>query len=494
MIKSRIQIKLAVVAMATLVPMTAVPLANESAVEVTSSVAEKSVGNTQQSSGEKNTNTGSSKNSDFQTLPNVATNLKVEVQTRFNEIRSELLDERALFIDRWLAVVAIVLTFFGVIVAIAGFVGFRRFREIEEEAKASAKTIADAAEVVERDRLTIRKKSEEVTAMVNKLDAKSAAANPKEVTQTVANVQDNPDASLVDKAIADAISLQQQGEHKDAIEKWRAIAQISEESDDELAARAWFSIGYLSPDEDVADKLSSYSRAINLKPNYFVAYVNRGNAKGVLGRHKDAIADYNKALEFNPNLAEAYSNRGVAKDELGQYVDAIADYNKALELDPNLADAYSNRGVTYDNLGRFKDAIADYDEAIRLSPASANVFNNRGTVKSKLEQNNDAIADFNKALKLNPDYGNAYANRGVVRAAMGRHEDAIADYSVAIRLNPEFAYAYLERGKAKMNLEFKDEAKSDLQTALVLARKFDNVDLVNKAEQSLHKLSAKNGD
>ena len=384
MIKSRIQIKLAVVAMAALVPMTAVPQASESAVEVTSSVAEKSVGNTQQSSGEKNTNTGSSKNSDFQTLPNVATNLEVDVQTRFNEIRSELLDERALFIDRWLAVVAIVLTFFGVIVAIAGFVGFRRFREIEKEANTSAKTIADAAVVVERDRLTIRKKSEEVTAMVNKLDAKSAAANPKEVTQTVANVQDNPDASLVDKAIADAISLQQQGEHKDAIEKWRAIAQISEESDDELAARAWFSIGYLSPEEDVADKLSSYSRAINLKPNYFVAYVNRGNIKGVLGRHKDAIADYNKALEFNPNLAEAYSNRGAAKDGLGQYVDAIADYNKALELNPNLADSYSNRGVTYDNLGRFKDAIADFDEAIRLSPASAKVFNNRGTVKIKI--------------------------------------------------------------------------------------------------------------
>ena len=78
------------------------------------------------------------------------------------------------------------------IVAIAGFVGFRIFREIEEEAKASAKTIADAAEVVERDSRAIRKKSEEVTAMVNKLDATSAAANPKEVTQTVANVRDKP--------------------------------------------------------------------------------------------------------------------------------------------------------------------------------------------------------------------------------------------------------------------------------------------------------------
>ena len=138
MIKPRIQSKLAVVGMLALVPMSAFPQACESVIEVTPSVAEIAVGNTQQSSGENNTNSGFSKNSDFQTLPNVATNFEVGVQTQFNEIRRELLDERASFINRWLAVIGIILTFFGVVVVIAGFVGFRKFREIEEEAKTSA--------------------------------------------------------------------------------------------------------------------------------------------------------------------------------------------------------------------------------------------------------------------------------------------------------------------------------------------------------------------
>ena len=146
MINPRILIGLAVVAMATLVPMTAFPQASESAVEATSSVAEISVGNAQQSSGEDNTNSGFSKNSDFQTPPNVATNYEVEIQTRFNEIRRELLDERALLIDLWLSVVAIVLTIFVVVIAIAGFMGFRRFREIEKEAKSSAENAAAAEE------------------------------------------------------------------------------------------------------------------------------------------------------------------------------------------------------------------------------------------------------------------------------------------------------------------------------------------------------------
>ena len=46
------------------------------------------------------------------------------------------------------------------------------------------------------------------------------------------------------------------------------------------------------------------------------AYHNRGNAKGVLGRHEEAIADYDEALRINPQLAAAYYNREAAKIKL----------------------------------------------------------------------------------------------------------------------------------------------------------------------------------
>ena len=46
-----------------------------------------------------------------------------------------------------------------------------------------------------------------------------------------------------------------------------------------------------------------------------------------------AIADLDKAIELDPNYALAYTNRGLAKAHLKQYSEAIADYDKAIELD-----------------------------------------------------------------------------------------------------------------------------------------------------------------
>ena len=54
--------------------------------------------------------------------------VEVEIQSRFNELRGELLDDRAAYIDRWLSVVAIVLTFFGLLIVLGGYIGFSRFR------------------------------------------------------------------------------------------------------------------------------------------------------------------------------------------------------------------------------------------------------------------------------------------------------------------------------------------------------------------------------
>ena len=535
MIKSRIQIKFAVVAMATLVSMTAFLQASESAIEVTSSDAEISVSNPQQSSGENNTNSGFSKSSDFQTLPNVATNLEVEVQTRFNEIRSELLDERASYIDLWLTVIGLFLGLFALVVPIVGFMGFKKFREIEVEGKASVKIVTEVVKTAEHHLQKaehhlqeIRKKSDTATDLLKGMHAKSAAENPTKATLTVKNVQDDPYASLIDKAIANALSLQQQKKQEDAKEKWRAIAQITEESDNALAARAWFSTAFLSSDDDLVSKISSYDRAIQLKPDFSEAYCNRGNSKYKLGRYEDALADYDKAIQLKPDMAEAYSNRGISKYKLGRYEDALADYDKATQLKPDMADAYFNRGTSKSDLGQYEDAITDYDKAIQLKPDMANAYFNRGNSKSDLGQYEDALADYDKATQLKPDMADAYYNRGNAKGKLGRHEDAIvdygkaiqinpdmagaycnrgnsksnwrqyedaiADYDKAIELNPEYAKAYVNRGIARLNLGFSVEAKSDLETALELAQNSDNVDLVDQIEPILHTLSATNGD
>ncbi len=291
----------------------------------------------------------------------------VEIQRHFNELRGELLDKRAVSIDRWLSVIAIVLTFFGVVVAVAGYIGFTRFREIETEAKNSAMTATKHAEDAKHLVDEIKKNRDTSAKMIQEITAKTVADRPEEAKQAAADVDENPRASLIDKAIVQAIFLQQQGKRDEAIEKWRAVAHVAEESDNYIAAGAWFSVGYLIQEEKPEEGISAYNQAISLNPDYAEAYNNRGAAKTALGQHAEAIADYDEAIRLKRDYAKAYNNRGVAKIALGQRAEAIADYDEAIRLKPDYAEAYYHRGVAKGTLDRIDEARQDYEKSRDLA-------------------------------------------------------------------------------------------------------------------------------
>ena len=282
---------------------------------------------------------------------------------RFNDLRSELLDDRAAYIDRWLAVIAIVLTFFGIVVAVAGVLGFRRFMEIEAAAKSSVATVTEIAETAKRHLKEIERNRDKSDEILRGMNAETAANNPEEADQAVESIRENPEASPIQKTIGLAVSLQRLGKRDEAIEKWRAVAHVAEGSDNELAARAWFSVGYLLKEEN-PQSCMAYDEAIRLNPNIAEAYLNRGNTKARVNRHEEAIADYDEAIRLNPDYANAYNNRGNAKCELN----------------------------------RHEEAIADYDEAIRLNPAKTGAYLNRGNAKARLKLKDEARKDFETAL------------------------------------------------------------------------------------------------
>ena len=332
----------------------------------------------------------------------ISTADNVEIQRHFNELRGELLDKRAVSIDRWLSVIAIVLTFFGVVVAVAGYIGFTRFREIETEAKGYVK---DAERLVEEIK-NYHYESAMYLDSIKTVTAEIVANNPEKAKQIAANVGENTMASLTDKAIAQAVFLQQENKKDEAIEKWRAVAHIAKGIDNDLAARAWFSVGYLLRDENSESCVLANDEAIRLKPDFAEAYNNRGVAKAALGQRAEAITDFDEAIRLKPDFAEAYYNRGITKAELGHHKDAIADYDEAIRLKPDYAKAYNNRGVEKAALGQRTEAIADYDEAIRLKPDFAEAYYNRGNAKAALDLIDEARQNFEKARDLARDAGN----------------------------------------------------------------------------------------
>ena len=180
--------------------------------------------------------------------PAIPAAVEVELQRRFNEFdrrfnerQKEVLDSRAAYIERWLVAISVV-------AVVGGYFGFTKFDKIEDEAR---QHVTAAEQHAEKAQILVEKieakygESVSLVAEHKRLTAETVDNNPDEADRAAENVQGDPAASLIDRAMAAAVQLQLQGEIEKATEKWRAIIHIAEESDNDLTARAYFSVGYL---------------------------------------------------------------------------------------------------------------------------------------------------------------------------------------------------------------------------------------------------------
>ena len=274
-------------------------------------------------------------------------------------------------IDMWLAVIAIVLTFFAVVIAIAGYIAFREFRILRDEARQHVSDIRE--DKVASDELIQNMRQ------IGRAEVFDRFSNSKEFESRIHELQQSVDLPVIDKAIADASALQQSGDITKAIEKWRSIANIVEESDKDLASHAWFSVGYLYSQEEEHEKaILAYDRAIILKPDYADVYNSRGVAKGELRQYEAAISDLDNAIMLDPHNAEAYYNRGIVYFKSGSYYLASNDFDETIRLNPMHTQAYINRGLSRFNQGQYEEAFSDLDKAVRLDQNKLEAFYNRG--------------------------------------------------------------------------------------------------------------------
>ena len=162
-----------------------------------------------------------------------------------------------------------------------------------------------------------------------------------------------------------------------------------------------------------------------------------------------AIRDYDAALELRPDFALARVNRGNAFDAQGAYGRAIADYDAVLRLKPGAADVYFNRANTYLRMGETAKAIADYDTVIGLKPDDVAARINRGIAYRKAGRLDLAIADFDWALGRDPDSAAAYRHRALAYALKGHFQRAIDEYDRALALDPDSRAAAAGRHRAR---------------------------------------------
>lgn len=78
--------------------------------------------------------------------------------------------------------------------------------------------------------------------------------------------------------------------------------------------------------------------------------------------------DFSQAIELDPELWQAYFNRGTANYKLDEYADAVADLSMVVEINPEVVDTYYWRGFSYIGLEEFENAITDFELLLELDP------------------------------------------------------------------------------------------------------------------------------
>ncbi|MBD2498663.1 tetratricopeptide repeat protein [Nostoc sp. FACHB-280] len=222
------------------------------------------------------------------------------------------------------------------------------------------------------------------------------------------------------------------------------------------------------------EAIASYDKALEIKPDYYAAWYNRGIALDNSERNEEAITSYDKALEIKPDDNPTWHNRGNALRNLGRYEEAIASYDKALEIKPDDHEAWNSRGYALDDLGRYEEAIASYDKALEFKPDYFAAWHNRGIALDNLGRNEEAIASYDKALEIKPDDHAGWNNRGNALRKSGHYEEAIASYDKALEIQPDDYEAWKNRRKALSKLrhnkayqDLKEEAREEVKTEMV---------------------------
>jgi len=124
------------------------------------------------------------------------------------------------------------------------------------------------------------------------------------------------------------------------------------------------------------DAIASLERAVALRPAFFEAWLNLGNACLEAQDPGRALERYAKALALDPSSPQLHNNIGNAQRDARRPALAIEAYRRALALDPRYASAHANLANVLKDLGDAQGAVAEFRQALALAPDRTDVWSN----------------------------------------------------------------------------------------------------------------------
>jgi serine/threonine protein kinase/tetratricopeptide (TPR) repeat protein len=140
-----------------------------------------------------------------------------------------------------------------------------------------------------------------------------------------------------------------------------------------------------------------------------------------------AIPFFRRAIELDPNFAVAYASLGAAYSNLGQASLAAQNITKAYGLRDRVSERerYRISSLYYQSVtGELEKASQVYELWEQSYPREMITHTNLGFIYSVLGQNEKSVAETEEALRLEPNNLNAYGNLAASNLDLGRLDAA----------------------------------------------------------------------
>ena len=243
---------------------------------------------------------------------------------------------------------------------------------------------------------------------------------------------------------------------------------------DHANAEAYHLLGVLAcqGNNRLDEAIGHFRQALRIRPGYYEALNNLGNAFYLKGNLDDAAAYYRQALNIGPSYPDAYCSLGNVMLRQDKFDDAIHCYQQALQRKPDSAEAWNNMGLALERQNKLDEAGRCFEQALQINPGYAGAHANLGNALLRLEKYEEAIRTYQQALRLNPNAPQVYNSLGLALQRQDRLDDAIRCFRQALQLDPHFPEAHCSLGNALIGKEKVEEAVAHLQQALQINGSF----------------------
>ena len=231
------------------------------------------------------------------------------------------------------------------------------------------------------------------------------------------------------------------GESLASIQKFdKPLQQATTSSLEALKA---FTLGDATRNKSDLAALPFYQHAIELDPNFAMAYARLGASYGNTGQNELQEKYEAKAFELRDRASERERLYITAHyyTDTGQLEKGIAAYELFKQTYPRDQTPYNNLAITQFSLGQFEKSLENAREAMRLDPDAVYGYVNTATAYAALGRLDEAKATINQELQHN--LGGVFAHTFLAVLAWDQNDSATMEkeMSLAKTAGPEGTFA-----------------------------------------------------